>query len=191
MRLSTLIFAACVPLVLTACGKKDTTETPKGTADATATTPAEVQSQVAQMVKPRPGMYRTTMRVIKFEIPGMPAAQSERMKGMFSNAGTAREFCVTEEMSERGYRDYSKNLAQGNCTVDSFAASGGTINSAMTCQTGRGATSKVAMNGTVTPDGSTVHMKMEQQMPPGMPVKLGAVNMEMEVVSERTGDCAG
>ena len=148
----------------------------------------QVKQEVAQMVKPRPGLYSSSVKMINFEVPGMPPAQAERLKGMFSQTAQARQFCLTPAESEKGYREMTRKLAQGNCTYDKFEAAGGTLDAQLTCQTAKGMTAVIAMKGTMTPEGSQMHMKMDQSMA-AMPGK--GVKMEMDVSSTRVGDCAG
>lgn len=146
----------------------------------------QVKAEVAQMVKPRPGLYSSSVKMINFAVPGMPPAQAERLKGMFSQTAQARQFCLTPAESEKGYREMTKKLAQGNCTYDRFEARGGTLDAKLTCQAAKGMTAVIEMRGTMTPEGSQMHMKMDQSMA-AMPGK--GVKMEMEVSSTRVGDC--
>ena len=166
-------------LVLSACNQQP----------ATPQSQASAKAALAEAVAPRPGLYRATMRITKFEIPGMPAAQAERMKGMFSGTGNARENCVTPAMVAHGYQDMVKQSAQGRCTFDRYSENGGRIDGKLTCQTGRGASAQIEITGAATPEGSTLHMKMEQAAPPGAPPAMGGVKMEMDVASQRIGDC--
>ncbi len=168
-----------IALILGACSKQ----------------PAAPQAQesakvaLAEVVTPRPGLYRATARVTKFAIPGMPAAQAERMKGMFSGTGNAREHCVTPAMVQQGFREMVKQNAQGRCSFDRYSEAGGRIDAKLTCQTSRGGSAQVEMAGTATSEGSNLLMKMQQSLPPGVPAKMGAVQMEVEVASQRIGDC--
>ena len=171
-------FLAASALALGACGKSG----PKSE--------EQVKAEVAGMVKPRPGRYETTVKVLNFEIPGMPKEQSERFKGMFAGSGQSNGFCLTKEESEKGYKDFTKKLAQGNCTYDRFDASGGTLDARLTCQTGKGMTAVIEMSGKMTEESSDMHMKMEQTGAGPLAAK-GLVKMEMEMSSKRVGDCAG
>ena len=148
----------------------------------------QVKQEVAQMVKPRPGLYRSTVKMVNFEVPGMPPAQAERLKGMFSGTGQNRDFCLTQAEADKGYREMTSKLAQGNCTYDKFEAEGGDLDAKLTCQTAKGMTAIIEMKGTMTPEGSQMHMKMDQTMA-AMPGK--GIKMEMDVASARVGDCAG
>lgn len=149
-------------------------------------TAEQVKETVAQMVKPRPGLYRSSVKMIDFQVPGMPPAEAERLKGMFSSTAQARDFCLTPEQADKGYREMTSKLAQGNCTYDKFEAEGGNLDAKLTCQTAKGMTATIAMNGTMTPEGSQIHMKMDQTMA-AMPGK--GIKMEMDATSTRVGDC--
>jgi len=154
-------------------------------------TAAEVKEAVAKLDKPLPGLYRSTIKLAEFSVPGMSAAQSERMRTMFDSA-QSRDFCLTAADAEKGYEEMTKRLAQGQCTYDRFEAAGGSIDAAMTCNAVRGATSKVAMKGTLNPEGSRIHMTVEQSLP-GMgaaaSLGVGGVKMVADVTSNRVGDC--
>ena len=149
----------------------------------------QVKAEVAEMVKPRPGQYQTTVKVLNFEIPGVPKEQAEQFKAMFSGAGQASGFCLTKAESEAGYKDFTKKLAQGDCTYDRFEASGGTLDAKLTCKTGKDMTAVIEMTGKMTAESSDMHMKMEQTGAGPLAAK-GAVKMDMEMSSKRVGDCA-
>ena len=154
-------------------------------------TAEEVKQAVSQLEKPLPGLYRSTIKLAEFSVPGMSAAQSARMRTMFDSA-QARDFCLTAADAAKGYEEMTKRLAQGKCTYDRFEAGGGTIDAAMTCEAMRGTISKVAMKGTLNPEGSQMHMTVEQSLP-GMgaaaQIGVGGMKMVADVTSNRVGEC--
>lgn len=152
-------------------------------------TEAQVKAEVAGMVKPRPGQYETTVKVLNFEIPGVPKEQAEQFKAMFASTGQSAGFCLTREESEAGYKDFTKKLAQGDCTYDRFEASGGTLDAKLTCKTGKEMTAVIEMTGKMTAESSEMRMKMEQTGAGPLSAK-GTVKMDMEMNSKRVGDCA-
>ena len=168
---------AASALALAACGSSG----PK--------TEEQVRAEVAEMVKPRPGQYQTTVKVLNFEIPGIPKGKAEQFKAMFASAGQSAGFCLTKEESEAGYKDFTKKLAQGDCTYDRFEASGGTLDAKLTCKTGKDMTAVIEMTGKMTAESSEMHMKMEQTGAGPLSAK-GTVKMDMEMSSKRVGDCA-
>lgn len=178
MRKITLTAATAVAiLALGACNKE-----PSGPKSG-----EQVAAEAAKIDTPQPGKYRTAMKITNVSIPGLPAGQAERMKGMFGAAGHTVEFCLTPEEAGKGFENFSKRAAEGNCTYESFNAGGGTLDARMTCQTGKGMTSKSELHGSYSPTGSKLTMKTDSQMP-GMPG--GAMHIEAEVVNERIGDCS-
>lgn len=177
MRLASVAPLAALA-VLTACGSnEDSSDAPK--------TLDEVKAETAKLVKPDPGRYRSTVKLTKFEVPGMPAAQAEKMKAMFASSGQSSEFCMTKAQTDKGFEEMAKAMAQGNCTYDRYTADGGTLDAKMTCQTGQGMTSVVEMAGTVAPTQMQMTMKMNNTMP-GLPVSM---TIEADVQSQRIGDC--
>lgn len=171
-----LAAAALATLALGACNKE-----PSGPKS-----DKEVAAEAAKIDAPLPGKYRTVMKITNVTIPGLPPAQAEKMKGMFGASGHSVEFCLTPEEAGKGFENFSKRAAEGNCTYESFNAGGGTIDAKMTCQTGKGMTTKSEMHGNYSSTGSSLTMKTDSQMP-GMPG--GAMHMEAQVVNERIGDC--
>jgi hypothetical protein len=145
----------------------------------------EVKEQIARMAKPAPGQYHSTATLVSFEVPGMPPAQAERLKAMFSTA-QGRDFCLTKAEADKGFGESTRKLAQGNCSYDRFSAEGGALDAKLTCQTGQGMTATIEMKGTVGETGSNMTMSVNQSAP-GMPA--GGVRMVAEVSSQRTGDC--
>ncbi len=168
-------------IALAGCSKEP--DSPK-TAD-------QVKAEARQLVKPQPGQYRSTVKITNFSIPGMPAAQAERMKGMFSASGKSTEFCLSPADADKGFEEFSKRMAQGKCSFDQFNATSGTLDAKMTCQTGKGMTGTYQMHGTFSATGSQMAMKVNQSTAgqiAGMP-GAGMV-MEAEVINQRIGDCS-
>lgn len=172
---SIIVLPLVAALALTACGRDDKPKSEE-----------EVKDAMANMVKPKPGLYRSTAKLVSFDVPGMPPAQSERLKEVFSQQ-QGRDFCLTKAEADKGYEEMTKKLAEGNCKYDRFDARGGTLDAKLSCQTGKDMTATIEMKGTIGEEGSQMHMKVNQaapQLPNG-----GAVKMEAEVASQRIGDC--
>jgi hypothetical protein len=147
----------------------------------------QVKDEMADMAKPRPGLYRSTSKVVSFEVPGMPPAQAERMKQMFSTTQRGNEFCLTPEEAEKGFEEMTKKLAEGNCSYDRFNADGGKLDAKLTCETGQKMKATIEMKGTMGAEGSQMTMSVVQS-PPGAPGGA-SVKMVAEVASQRVGDC--
>lgn len=168
-----------VPLVaalaLAGCGSADKAKTPE-----------QVQSEAAKLEGPKPGLYRSTSKLLSFDIPGMPPAQAEKFKQMFSSTSQAHDYCLTPKDAEGGMEAAAKKMAEGNCKYERFNATGNALDAKMTCQTGQGMTAAIEMKGTMDPESSHMTMAINQSMP-GQ--QGGAVKMVAEVSSQRVGDC--
>ncbi len=175
MRFTTALplFAA---IALAGCNKEP--EGPK--------TAEQVKTEASALIKPLPGQYRTTMKIINFAIPGMPADKAAQMKGMFSASGKSTEFCLSPADADKGFEEFSKRMAQGKCSFDQFTTTAGTLDAKMTCQTGKGMTGTYQMHGSFSSTGSKMAMKVNQSAA-GLPG--GGMMMEAEVNNERIGDC--
>lgn len=148
---------------------------------------AEAEEAARQMVKPLPGLYKSTSRLVSFEVPGMPPAQAEQMRKMFSTTEQGREYCLTPAEAEEGMEGALKKLADGKCTYDRFNADGEVLDAKLTCETGKDMKATIAMKGTMSAEGSQMTMEVEQNAP-GAPGGM-AVKMVAEIASERIGDC--
>jgi len=168
-------------VLLAACG---------GDADTNADgeiTGAEVAAEAADLVQPRPGQYSTKLELMEFDAPGLPDGAKQQMQQVFS-AGLAEgnTFCMTEaDVAGNGPEQMVKNLAEADCTMNSFNVSGNTIAAEMQCPADGGGPRKVKMNGQMTADSSTMTMEMEQDIP-----NMGTTRMKMKVSSQRVGDCS-
>ena len=147
----------------------------------------EAEEVARQMVKPRPGLYRSTSKLVSFEVPGMPPAQAEQMRQMFSTTAQGREYCLTPEEANQGMEGALKKLAEGQCSYDRFNADGEALDAKLTCKTGQDMTATIVMKGTMSAEGSQMKMEVEQSAP-GAPGGKG-VKMAAEIASERIGDC--
>lgn len=175
----TLPLAAAI--VLAACGGGDTDADGDG-----ALSGEEVAAEAAGLVQPQPGQYRASLELLEFDAPGMPEGAKQQMQQIFaSGLAEGNSFCMTEaDVAENGPEQMVKNLAESDCTMNSFNVSGGTVVADMQCPGDGGGTSKVRMEGQMRADGSTMTMDMEQDIP-----NVGATTMKMRVTSERIGEC--
>ena len=175
-----LFLALAIPaLALSACSKQE--ETPQS--------PEEIKAgmdDLAQAAKPQPGKYRTTIKVTKVEIPGVPAAESAKMQGMFGASGQSTEYCMTQAMADKGFEEWGKQAGKGNCKYDRMKIDGGTMDAVLTCEVGQGMSSRTELKGSFTATGSDLKMKTETS---GAGMPGGTMKMEAEMASQRIGDC--
>jgi hypothetical protein len=172
-----------LPLVaavaLAGCDKK-----PEGTPK----TIEQAAEQAKQMAKPEPGKYRSSIKMLEFNIPGLPAEQAAQMKQMMGNtANQSHEFCLSAQDVAKGYEEMVKKSSEGNCTFDKFETTTNTIDARMSCDMGGGGKSQMAMQGNVTPTRSVMVMDIENSVPQ---VPGGKIHTKMEVTNERIGDCS-
>lgn len=177
MRINPLLPLACAAFVLSLGACKKEPSGPK--------TAEEVKAEAANIAKPQPGKYRATVKLTDISMPGMNPAMAERMKTMFSSTGRDTEFCLTPEMAGKGFEEFAKHAAQGNCKYDSFSASAGKMDAVLTCQGAGGATMHSELHGTFTTTGSTMTMTTDSTRA-GAP---GTMHMVAQVTNERIGDC--
>lgn len=151
----------------------------------------EVVKAAENLVKPTPGLYRSTTNITQFEIPGLPPEQAAQMKGMIgSSANQTSESCLTQAQADEGFKSMAKQLGEGTqgvkCEFAKFDAEGSTLDADLTCTGPGGVKVNMEMDGDIQPTNSVMKMKMTQK---SEAIPGGEVRMAMEVKSERIGDC--
>lgn len=151
----------------------------------------EVIAEAGKLDAPRPGQYETSVEMIDFSIPGLPAQQAEQMKSMMGGmGGKASAHCLTPEEAEKGFEESVRKMTEGtgemDCEFAKFAVDGGKLDAALTCKGPQAMTAEIALAGTASAEASSMRMKMVQKaaMIPG-----GEVRMEMQMNSRRIGEC--
>jgi hypothetical protein len=146
----------------------------------------EVAEKARDMVKPKPGLYRSTVELLEVDIPGAPAGAADMMKGMMGSSNSTSEYCLTQADVDRGFEEMLKNSQKGECTFERFEADGGEIDAVMNCTAQGGNAMRMTMQGTGGATSSEMTMNMETEMP-----GMGKANMRMTAKHQRIGDCAG
>ena len=167
-----LIGSAALALALVACSgaKKDVTA-------ATASGP----------VKREAGNWKTDIKLVKLDIPGLNDQMKDGMSKMLEGA-SGMDVCLTKEQADKEdiAADMSKNASSGaNCTFTKKEVNGGKIDVAGTCKTPQGQTMDIAMNGTL--EAKKVDMQVTTKGP--MPTGTGNMEMVMQMTSTNTGAC--
>ena len=173
----TLPLAAAI--LLAACGGND--EAADGVAA------GDAAEEAAELVQLRPGEYRVSLELLEFDAPGLPEAAKEQARQFYASGLTSHTFCLTpEDAANNGAEQMVKKQADSDdCTTSSFNVSGGSVVSEMQCAMDDGITSKMRMEGEITPEGSTMTMDSTQTVP-----GAGETTTKMRVTSERIGDCS-
>lgn len=141
----------------------------------------------ATQIKLQPGEYESTMKVLEFAMPGMPAGQVEQMKGaMGGQMEKPHRYCFTPEQAALGPKQLVSRMQQGDCKMSDFSSSANSVRGTMHCTFQGRAASTTRFAGTYAADGSTMTMESDQQMP-GMPGK--GMHMKMQVDTRRVGEC--
>lgn len=148
----------------------------------------QAKQEAAKLERPKPGLYKQTMTITKFEIPGAPPAAAAQMQAAMSKA-QEHEFCMTAEMANQGFRDmFDKVGKNGACKYDRFEVSGGRIDALLHCQNAAEGKGTITMAGTVGEDGSDVTVAVDQQ---GGRTPMANAKIAMHMVSQRVGECTG
>lgn len=144
----------------------------------------DVAAEVGTAITPQPGQYSSTVELLAFDVPGVPAAMLEQMKAQAkSGAAQGNSFCLTPDQADP--KAMMQNMAEGDCTFSQFDVNGAKITADMVCKGNGGPEGRVQMDGTMAATGSDMTMTMQQSMG-----NMGVVNMKMRVTTKRTGDCS-
>ena len=144
--------------------------------------PSSASAAAKDIVRPKPGKYSSTMKLLEVEMPGAPPEIVKMMKGSMGKRTT--ESCMTQEESDKGFEEMAKEMQDGDCTTEKFVVNGGDIDAVMTCKVPGQGEMKMTMDGTGTATSMDMKMTMEGDMP-----GMGEAKMVMSVESKRIGDC--
>lgn len=136
-------------------------------------------------VKREAGNWTTDVKLVKFEVPGMPEEMKAGMTQMMEGMGGISQ-CLTQEQVDK--EDIAGELAKnagngGECNWSKKNVSGSNIDVAGTC-TANGQTIDMAINGTVDAKKSDVTATIKGKSPAG-----GDMEMVMQMTSAHTGPC--
>ena len=158
------IAALGVALAVAGCGKTENSDGP---------------------VKREAGNWKTDVKLVKFEVPGMPAEMKDGMAKMMEGA-SGMDQCFTQEQVDK--EDVAAELAKGpgnggECKWSKKDVAGGKIDVAGTC-TANGQTVDMAMTGTMEAKKTDVTITTKGKVPTG-----GDMEMVMQMTSTHTGPC--
>lgn len=136
-------------------------------------------------VKREAGNWKTDIKLVKFEVPGMPAEMKDGMAKMMEGA-SGMDQCFTQEQVDK--EDIAAELAKGpgnggECKWSKKDVAGGKIDVAGTC-TANGQTVDMTMVGTMEPKKNDVTITTKGKVPTG-----GDMEMVMQMTATHTGPC--
>jgi hypothetical protein len=136
-------------------------------------------------VKREAGNWKTDVKLVKFEVPGMPPEMKDGMAKMMEGA-SGMDQCFTQEQVDK--EDIAAELAKGpgnggECKWSKKDIAGGKIDIAGTC-TANGQTVDMTMAGTMEAKKSDVTITTKGKVPTG-----GDMEMVMQMTQTHTGPC--
>lgn len=135
-------------------------------------------------VKREAGNWKTDVKLVKFEVPGMPPEMKDGMAKMIEGA-SGMDQCFTQEQVDKEdiAAELSKGSGGGECTWSKKDIAGGKIDIAGTCKA-NGQTVDMAMTGTMAAKKSDVTITTKGKVPTG-----GDMEMVMQMSQTHTGPC--
>jgi Protein of unknown function (DUF3617) len=170
--------ASALAISLAACGGGDKGKDGKvGSAEAS-----------SGPVKREPGLWKSEIKLVKFDMPGMPPEMKDGMAKMMEGANKMPAVCVTKEQAEKEdmAEQLSKQGAGGAQCNFSKKDVGSVINVDGVCKDKSGQEVKMTMTGTAEPKKTDILMKVSGAAPGGQ----GQMEMEMQVSGSHQGPCA-
>ena len=136
-------------------------------------------------VKREAGNWKTDVKLVKFEVPGLPEGAKDAMSQQLASA-SGMDQCFTQEQVDK--EDIASELAKGpngggECTWSKKDVAGGKIDVAGTC-TANGQTVEMAMAGTMEAKKTDVTITTKGKVPTG-----GDMEMVMQMTQTHTGPC--
>ena len=133
-------------------------------------------------VMPQPGQYDIRVQLNEFDAPGMnEAVIAEAIAEFEAGAQEEISFCVTEETTRE---EWLSAMTEADCTLSRFTADGNDLEGAMRCSSDIGLNGRVDVSGRTAEEGSNLRMTYT------LPTTAGEGTVDMQVVAERSGDCA-
>lgn len=169
----TIIAAAAVLLAGCSGGNPD------ADADGKVSVKEAAKAAQAEMPRPQPGLYKTTIVMTDLQIPGMPP----EMKGRGAGMTRTMEDCLTQEEVDKGYEALVKQGQDGECSYEKFDVAGGKLDAVMVCQS-QGRSARMTMTGTTTATSADLDATMAMKFD-----GAGEGTMTFTTKHERIGDC--
>ena len=177
-----IALAVLTSALLAACGSAPNDKGAAATAAGQSPT-EKMAAAKADLPRPDPGLYRTTVQIVEFILPGAPKGAAEMMQNSMKQDRTS-EYCVTAADVQKGYEEMFRRSQKGDCTFDRFDVVDGRIASEMTCHTDGGGTSNIIMAGKAGRTSSDMDITMKMELP-----GIGPSTMRMKSQSKRIGPC--
>lgn len=132
------------------------------------------------------GMWKNTMTMTKFEIPGAPPAVVQQAKAMLGKAQTT-EACMSAAQAKAGVRDFSGAMQKGDCKMEDFKQGDGKMSGKMVCigASGFGAP-EMQMDGIYSAQRVSMNLSGEVS---DSKIPGGKAIIGLTISSERIGDC--
>ncbi len=169
------IIAAAGALLLAGCS--DSSSEPDAKGAVTVKEAAEKAS--AEMPRPEPGLYKTTVIMTGLDIPGLPEDMKQHGAGMT----TTTEDCLTDEDVDKGYGELVKQGQNGDCVFEKFDAAGGKIDAVMVCKSA-GPEKRMAISGTTSKTGADLTASVAMDFE-----GAGKGTLNFTTKHERIGEC--
>ncbi len=175
MRFHAMALCVAATVVLAGCGDK---KSPDAAGSEAATSPV-----VGKSATPLAGHWDVNVRMIDFDVPGMPQQLKDSIGEQISRAGAVAT-CLTPEQAARNDGKFFQPTNNKNCKADQFTMDGGKLTAKLTCESGA-AKQTVDMTGTYGADAYDLVLKSRGDAN-GKPMA-----MSMRVTGKRNGECTG
>jgi hypothetical protein len=165
-------------LLLAACGGQSGNEA-GGNATGDAEAPGGGGGGAASVAL-QPGMWETTVEVVRMNMPNMPAGMNPPMP-----PPTTVNYCLTAAQAAQPNANFLTGSGEaGGCTSENLSMANGRIQGVVTCSA-QGTSMRSTMDGQFTPTSYEMTTQVETN------AAGQTVEMETRTRARRTGDCPG
>jgi hypothetical protein len=177
-RITTIAAVAAAALVAGCSGGNADAENAAGSEGKVSVKEA-VDAAKADMPRPQPGLYKTTVTMSGLDFPGLPP----EMAGHGAGLTTTSEHCLTKAEVDKGFEELIKQGQDGECSYERFEMSGGQLDAVMVCNA-QGRAARMEMTGTTTPTTADLEASMAMEFD-----GVGKGTMRFTAQHRWVGDC--
>lgn len=134
---------------------------------------------------PSAGRYEITVKVTKFDVPGLDAPRLNAMQRAIVGKESKYNYCLSDKSADKQAKALFRQVGEGSCFLHSFKPKGGKLDVLMTCRaiTGR---QSYNLKGTVS-GSSTKFTATGVVTNPRFP--QGQASIVKDVAMKRIADC--
>ena len=160
---------------------------PGGDGPAAALDEATIAARSAHLIAPRPGLYRTTTRLVAFDLPHAARADTAALRHRVARLSPqVRQLCLAPAQARAGFAALARSLGGDNCRFERFDAGRTRLHARLACSGGAGARQAIEMRGRAGAERSRLLVNIEQR---NRAIPGGVQRLQLQIDNRRLGAC--